>query len=62
MEEVKKERKPTNRYKRKMFERVRAVKIKEDIYNKLAQYADEKGRLIQAVATDAVEDYLRKNF
>ena len=62
MEEVKKERKPTNRYKRKSFERVRAVKIKEDIYYKLAAFADEKGKLLQAVATDAVEEYLRRNF
>jgi hypothetical protein len=61
MDEQQKEKKST-RFKRKSFERVRAVKIKEDIYYKLAAFADEKGKLLQAVATDAVEEYLRRNF
>jgi hypothetical protein len=62
MEETTEKVKKTRKHKRTTFKESITVKIRADVYWKLSAFADEKGRLIQAVTTDAVEEYLRRNF
>jgi hypothetical protein len=56
------ERKPTARIKRTGYEDAKFIKIKAETHKRLLVYADEKGRLIQAIATEAIDEYLRRNF